>query len=76
MSEVKYKNKHSCTSTIFYDLGPRIVTRKWHFDYYFNKTLTPVKLEGSKKLLLANFHVPRPLQCNFKKWWTTSTSHC
>ena len=61
---VKHKNKHSCASAIFYDLGPKTVTRSCHFDYYFNKTVPPVILEGGKKLLLANFHGPRSLQYN------------
>ena len=61
---VKHKNKHSCASSIFYDLSPKIITRKCHFDYYFNKTVSPVILEGGNELLLANFHGPRSLQCN------------
>ena len=63
---VKHRNKHSCTSAIFYDLGPKMVTKNCHFDYYFNKTVPPVILEGGNELLLANFHGPRSLQCNFQ----------
>ena len=62
----KCKNKHSCTSTIFYDLGPKIVTRNCHFDYYFNKTVPPVIQEGGNELLLANLYGPRSLQCNYQ----------
>ena len=36
---VKHKNKHSCASAIFYNLGPKMVTKNCHFDYYFNKTV-------------------------------------
>ena len=61
---VKHKNKHSCASAIFYDLGPKIVTKNCHFDYYFNKTVPPVILEGDNELLLADFQGPRSLQCN------------
>ena len=61
---VKHKNKNSCASSIFYDLGPNMVTKNCHFDYYFNKTVPLVILEGGNKLLLANFHGPRSLQCN------------
>ena len=61
---VKNKNKHSFASAIFHDLSPKIVTKNCHFDYYFNKTLPSVILEGGNKLLLANFHGPRSLQCN------------
>ena len=42
---VKHKNKHSC------DLGPKIATRNCHFDYYSNKTVPPVILEGGNELL-------------------------
>ena len=35
--EVKHKNKHSFANAIFYDLGPKMVTKNYHFDYYFNK---------------------------------------
>ena len=61
---VKHKNKHSCASAIFYDLGPKMVIKNCHFDYYFNKTVPPVILEGGNGLLLANFHGPRSLKCN------------
>ena len=64
MFVVKHKNKHSCTSAIFYDLGPKMVTKNCHFDYYFIRTVPPLILEGGNKLLLANFHAPRSLQCN------------
>ena len=61
---VKHKNKHCCASAIFNDLGPKIITRNCHFDYYCNKTVPPVILEGGNELLLGNFHGPRSLQCN------------
>ena len=61
---VKHKSKHSCVSTTFYDLGPKMVTKNCHFDYYFNKMVPPVILEGNNELLLANVHGPRSLQCN------------
>ena len=61
---VKHKNKCSCASAIFYDLGPKMVIKNCHFDYYFNKTVPLVILEVGNELLLANFHGPRSLQCN------------
>ena len=61
---VKHKNEHSCASALLYDLGPKVVTKNCHFNYYFNKTVPPVILEGGNKLLLANFHGIRSLQCN------------
>ena len=56
---VNHKNKHSCASAIFYDLGPKMVTKNCHFDYYFKKTEPPVILEGGNELLLANIYGPR-----------------
>ena len=61
---VKHKSKHSCVSTIFYNLGSKIVTENCQFDYYFNKTVPPVILDGGKNVLLANFQGPRSLECN------------
>ena len=54
---VKHKNKCSHASAIFYDLGPRMVNKNCHFDYYFNKTVPPVMQEGGNKLLLSTFMV-------------------
>ena len=61
---VKHKSKHSCVSTIFYNLGSKIVIENCQFDYYFNKTVPPVILDGGKNVLLANFQGPRSLKCN------------
>ena len=55
---VKHSNRHSCAGAIFYDLGPKMVTKNCHFDYYFNKTVKVI-LEDGNKLQLANFHGPR-----------------
>ena len=43
-----------------------MVTKNCHFDYYINMTVPPMILEGGNDLLLANFHGPRLLQCNFQ----------
>ena len=61
---VKHKSKHSCTSTIFYGLGPRLVAHNCHFNYFYNLTVLPVILDGDSKLLLANFHQPYSLKCS------------
>ena len=61
---VKHKSKHSCASAIFYSLGKEVVFRNCHFNYYYNKTVPPVILDGGTKLLSANFHGPRSLKCN------------
>ena len=61
---VKHKSKHSCLSTIFYNLGPKTILKNCHFDYIYNQTVPPVILDGGKELLLANFHGQRSLKCN------------
>lgn len=63
---IKHKSKHSCVSTIFYDLGPAAVTRNCKFDYRYNQTVPPVILDGGRRVLLANFHGPRSLKCSSK----------
>ena len=60
---VKHKNKHTCPSAIFYKSKPDIISSACAFDFYYNKTVTPVLLDGGDKILLANFLGPRTLQC-------------
>ena len=59
---IKHKSRHSCVSAIFYNLGPATVTKNCRFDYYYNKTVPPVILDGGRDVLLANFHGPRSLK--------------
>ena len=61
---IKHKSRHSCVSTIFYNLGPETVTRNCRFDYYYNITVPPVILDAGKDVLLANFHGSRSLKCS------------
>ena len=61
---IKHKSRHSCVSAIFYNLGPATVTKNCRFDYYYNKTVPPVILDGGRDVLLANFHGPRSLKCS------------
>ena len=35
---VKSKTRYSCTSAIYFNLGPEIIKENCEFDYYFNKT--------------------------------------
>ena len=62
---VKHKSKHSCVSAIFYDLGPKMVTKNCHFNYYFNKAVPLVIVEGGNKLPLANFHSATPKMVDY-----------
>ena len=61
---IKHKSRHSCVSTIFYNLGPATVTKNCRFDYYYNITVPPVILDGGRDVLLANFHGSRSLKCS------------
>ena len=61
---IKHKSRHSCVSTIFYNLGPATITKNCKFDYYYNPTVPPVILDGGRDVLLANFHGPRALKCS------------
>ena len=61
---IKHKNRHSCVSAIFYNLGPATVMKNCRFDYYYNTTVPPVILDGGRDVLLANFHGPRSLKCS------------
>ena len=60
---VNHKGKRSCTSAIFYELGPQQVIKNCKFDYMYNATVPPVILDGGRDVLLAIFHRPRSLEC-------------
>ena len=45
---VKHKSAHGCTSTIFYDLGPKMVTESCTFNYMYDAKVTPTILDGGK----------------------------
>ena len=61
---IKHKSRHSCVSTIFYNLGPTTITQNCKFDYYYNTNVPPVILDGGRDILSANFHGPRSLKCS------------
>ena len=53
---VKHKNKYSCTSVIYFDLGPDIIEENCNFAYYFNKTnVTSTVLDGGNEIMLAKW---------------------
>ena len=35
---LKSKTRYSCTSAIYFNLGPEIIKENCEFDFYFNKT--------------------------------------
>ena len=60
---VKHKSKHSCLSTIFYNLGPCVVMENCKFHHMYNATVPPVILDEGKEVLLEIFYGKRPLKC-------------
>ena len=61
---VKHKSKHSCESTIFYNLTSDVVYSVCQFQYYYNTTVTPSVLDGGSHILLANMLSPKRLVCS------------
>ena len=61
---VKHKSKHSCESTIFYNLTSSVVYSVCQFNYYYNTTVNPSVLDGGSHILLANMLSPKRLFCS------------
>ena len=52
---VKTKERYSCTSAIYFNLGPDIIKENCDFEFYFNKTyVKPSVLDGGQQIILAN----------------------
>ena len=60
---IKHKSKHSCESTIFYNLTADVVYSVCQFDYFYNITVPPSILDGGSNILLANTLSPKRLIC-------------
>ena len=60
---IKHKSKHSCESTIFYNLTADVVYSVCQFDYFYNISVPPSILDGGSNILLANMLSPRRLIC-------------
>ena len=53
---VRHKTKHSCESTIYFDLGTDIIKENCDFQYYFNNTdVKPAVHNGRHEKILANW---------------------
>ena len=62
---VKHKSKYSYESAVYFNLGSEIIKENCNFAYYFNKTDTkPVVLDGSNKIILANWPNNKHIECN------------
>ena len=61
---VKSKTRYSCTSAIYFNLGPEIIKENCEFKFYFNKTnMKPAMLDGGQKIILANWLSYRKIMC-------------
>ena len=61
---VKSKTRYSCTSTIYFNLGPEIIKENCEFKFYFNKTnVKPAILDGGQQIILANWPSYRKIMC-------------
>ena len=62
---VRHKTKHSCESTIYFDLGMNIIKESHDFQYYFNNTdVKPSVLDGEHEIILANWPNTKYVICN------------
>ena len=53
---VKSNSRYSCTSPIYFNLGPQIIKENCKFDFHFNKTdVKPTVLDGGYQIILANW---------------------
>ena len=53
---VKSKNRYSCASTIYFNLGSEIIKENCEFNFFFNKTdVKPAVLEGGYQIILMNW---------------------
>ena len=52
---VKSKTRHSCTSTIYFNIELDVIKANCEFQYYYNKTdIKPTVLDGGFQIILAN----------------------
>ena len=62
---VKHKSKHSCESTIYYNLPREVINEYCTFQYFYNTTVMPSVLDGGPQILLANILTPKRLICTY-----------
>lgn len=61
---VKHKSKHSCASSLFFDLPLNVIKENCEFEYYYNTTVPPSVLDGGDKIVLANILSEKKLICS------------
>ena len=62
---IKSKTRHSCTSTIYFNLESDVIRANCEFQYYYNKTdIKPTVLDGGFQIILANWPNYRKIMCS------------
>ena len=64
---VKHKSKHSCESTIYYNLSKEVIDDYCTFKYFYNTTVMPSVLDGGHEIL--RLDIPQDavsFDCNIK----------
>ena len=60
----KSKEKHSCMSTLLYDMPDKAIEAACNIAYYYNTTVTPSVLDGGDEIVLANILGNKLLDCD------------
>ena len=61
---VKSKNRYSCASTIYFNLGSEIIEENCEFNFYFNKTdVKPAVLDRGYQIILTNWPSYKRIIC-------------
>ena len=60
----KSKNRYSCASAIYFNLGSEIIKESCEFNFYFNKTdVKPAVLDGGYQIILMNWPSYKRIIC-------------
>ena len=61
---VKSKNRYSCASAIYFNLGSEIIKESCEFNFDFNKTdMKPAVLDGGYQIILLNWPIYKRIIC-------------
>ena len=61
---VKNRNRYSCASAIYFNLGSEIIKESCEFNFFFNKTdVQPAVLDGRYQIILANWPSYKRIIC-------------
>ena len=61
---VKSNNRYWCANAIYFNLGYKIIKKRFEFNFYFNKTdVKPAVLEGGYQIILVNWPSYKRIIC-------------